>query len=517
MIRLTLITGAGKGGRQRYDPEAQRVVTSTLKDLGYVDDRAASCVAECAGSFKIQHDTGKNLKTVVVFPKLATKTQDGSDKPKLDTMATEVSFLLKGSPDYMIATSSIPNFSRLVQSKCPSWSQKKGCLIALEKLREKLKELDSKLLSGMPLNPVESEFYDSVVFLDKKEDNLRTEMHQQVEQGDITAWEKEVLLNQNAERIITLRQKDEKLSSPSNSRLQQLEKALQRKQILTDIIPRQPRGLRHEEAIRKLRRELLPYLRMEEELKGRLRTIQETQAMAKKDEIENQITHLEEQSREWFEDNMTFQSRVMSSRNAFASILPKSHGKKNALNSNIGKLNDNLKDNPHSSAVGKWVLPGDMQKGKAGSHSIHAKKNKVKGGTVFSSITIDDDDDDDDHNVDDLAQQNNSKQSHGPIPAIEKSTKDVSSMEPCKKNKKKPKKKEKLLSEDAALNQAYKVQQRAQQKVEQEKKEASQVSNPVWGVIQNTLVPIIIAILTWLIQILLGKPKKRKDKDVKYK
>jgi hypothetical protein len=517
MIRLTLVTGAGKGGRQRYDPDTQRVVTSTLKDLGYVEDRAASCVAECSGSFKIQHDTGKNLKTVVVFPKLQTKCQDGStDNPKEDTMScSEVSsrfFLLNGSPDYMIATSSLQNFSRMVQSKCPSWSQKKGCLSALEELLNKLKELDSRLLSGMPLNAIENEFYDSVVFLDKKEEYLRTEMHRQVEQGDITAWEKEVLLKQNAERIVALRKKDEQ--NKSSTRSQQLEKALQRKQILNDIVPRQPRGLRHEEAIRKLRKELLPYIQMEEDLKGRLRTIRETQAMARKEEIENEIFQWEEQSREWFEDDLAFQSRVTCSRNTFESNLPKSQGKKNAPNA---KTKDKLKENPNSSAAGKWVLPGDMNKGKSGSHGNYAKKNKAKGGTVFSSFIIDDDDmDDNEHGVDNfkvLTKQNNSNQSYNDAGALESIGQEVSSKEASKKNKKKSKKKEYVLSENAALNQAYAVQKKAKQKLEQEQREAAQASNLIWNIIQNYLLPIIITLLTWLIQSLIKKPpKKRKDK-----
>merc|ERR1719491_781060 len=70
MIRITFITGAGKLGRSRYDENCHKTVTSALRDQGYEEDRAASCVNECAGSFKSQHDTGKNLKTIVVFPKI---------------------------------------------------------------------------------------------------------------------------------------------------------------------------------------------------------------------------------------------------------------------------------------------------------------------------------------------------------------------------------------------------------------------------------------------------------------
>lgn len=64
MIRLTFVTGAGKLGRSRYDDNAAKTVTSTLREFGYVEDRGASCVVECAGSFKSQHDTGKNHQII---------------------------------------------------------------------------------------------------------------------------------------------------------------------------------------------------------------------------------------------------------------------------------------------------------------------------------------------------------------------------------------------------------------------------------------------------------------------
>ena len=81
MIRITLVVGAGKLGRQKYDPSALRTVTATLQSVGFVEDRGASCVSDCAGLFKFQHDTGKNLKTVVVFPKLPAEKKKGGDGP----------------------------------------------------------------------------------------------------------------------------------------------------------------------------------------------------------------------------------------------------------------------------------------------------------------------------------------------------------------------------------------------------------------------------------------------------
>jgi hypothetical protein len=61
MIRLTFLVGAGKTSRQKYNAGAAKAVTSSLIQCGYKEDRGASCVIECGGSFKTQHDTGKLL------------------------------------------------------------------------------------------------------------------------------------------------------------------------------------------------------------------------------------------------------------------------------------------------------------------------------------------------------------------------------------------------------------------------------------------------------------------------
>ena len=68
MIRITFVVGAGKLSRQKYDAKAMQILTSALRELDYVEDRGAGCSFDCAGCFKTQHDTAKNLFTVVVFP-----------------------------------------------------------------------------------------------------------------------------------------------------------------------------------------------------------------------------------------------------------------------------------------------------------------------------------------------------------------------------------------------------------------------------------------------------------------
>ena len=312
MIRITLVTGAGKLARQKYDPDAAKAVTAALQKLGFVEDRGASCVKECAGSFKLQHDTGKNLKTVVVFPNIsAGSNDDGEADGGLTTSGSVVSLLPKGSPEEMIAVSSKSVFENMVKSKCPSWSQKKGCLAALASIKATLSGLEQKLLSGTPLNDAEQSFYDSVssADLDEKQNHVKDKMHEQVEQGLITNREKAQLLAQVTERLDNL-SKEIAEAEGKPKKLEKLmgmkEKADTRKEMLSKIAPKAPHRLKHEAEILKLRAELLPLLELEEGSKGRLLSLKETQSLARKDVILEEIADLE----------------VSDSRNSLSNSLP---------------------------------------------------------------------------------------------------------------------------------------------------------------------------------------------------
>jgi hypothetical protein len=132
--RITLITGAGKLGRQKYDAGCAKIVVSGLMELGYIEDKGASAILECAGTYKSQHDTNKNLKTVVVFPKVVvvvanSSGADGNGGPSGPPL------LNPSSPEYKIVTATNKNIlERMMDSKCPSWSQKKHCVTVLDEL-----------------------------------------------------------------------------------------------------------------------------------------------------------------------------------------------------------------------------------------------------------------------------------------------------------------------------------------------------------------------------------------------
>ena len=265
-------------------------MTSTLRDLGYEEDRTASAVLECAGSFKLQHDTGKNLKTVVVFPKI----QGPSSKEEAGGGNSFQSLIPEGCPAHKIAMSSKNTFERMLQTQCPSWSQKKGCIFALEHLKGMVDDMDAKLMKGTPLDDAEQEFYDQVAALDDKISFAKEEMHKQVENGAITKFEKDTLLQHNAERLDTL---DGEMKAAEGKKLEKLQamkaKLLERRQLLESVSPKDPHKLRYEQDIAKLWKEVVPMLKIEDQTKGRLLSVKETQSMARKDEIMEEIENLE--------------------------------------------------------------------------------------------------------------------------------------------------------------------------------------------------------------------------------
>mmetsp|Transcript_32933 Transcript_32933/g.39465 ORF Transcript_32933/g.39465 Transcript_32933/m.39465 type:complete len:444 (+) Transcript_32933:55-1386(+) len=395
MIRITFITGAGKLGRSRYDENCHKTVTSALRDQGYEEDRAASCVNECAGSFKSQHDTGKNLKTIVVFPKIFDESamgdlnlegggggygDNGGGEPVLE----------KNSPKSMMAMSSIQVFTRMLSSKCQSWSQKKLCAVAIGEIKEIVESLDAKLLSGVPLNDSEQEFYDDVSLdsLSQKEAMVKTEMQQHVEEGKITRLEKTKLLTQVQEKIDALEKNiseatEEKKPKKVQKLTLQKDKVVEREKMLSNITPTAPHALKHELEIRKLRKEMQPLLKLEKETKGRLLSLKETTTLARKDEIEEEIEILEYKSLGWFEEEEEFRIRVDASRaisNA-RQAKKKVASKKSASTSSSG--------NSGKKAVANWVTPGARKR----QVSKPVASGKPGGSNMFSAMMMDSDSD----------------------------------------------------------------------------------------------------------------------------
>eukprot|EP00586_Coscinodiscus_wailesii_P023096 CAMPEP_0172506972 /NCGR_PEP_ID=MMETSP1066-20121228/200106_1 /TAXON_ID=671091 /ORGANISM="Coscinodiscus wailesii, Strain CCMP2513" /LENGTH=442 /DNA_ID=CAMNT_0013284293 /DNA_START=60 /DNA_END=1388 /DNA_ORIENTATION=- len=395
MIRITFITGAGKLGRQKYDENAAKTVTSELRQLGFEDDRAASCVNECGGTFKLQHDTGKNLKTVVVFPNITGVAANGDDDGGGDGADADVesSAFVKGSIEEKLALSSPTVFEKMINSQCPSWIQKKECVTVLSSIVQQIQSLDEMLLKGQPLSDEDQTLYDAVSLdsLLEKESLLKKKMQEHVSTGHITASEKDTLLQQVSTRLSKINlEVDAAEKEMKPKKVQKLKTTLktvaERQAMLENIEPRPPARLKKELDIEKLRKELRPLLKLEESAKGRLLTMKETKDLARKEEILEEIEELEEASRTWFETDEEFATRVEACRAMFAAKEAKyNKNKKPASASSSGRNAGFLPSKGKGTTT--WATPGVKKS------VVKKPKAKAGGGGVFAQMMMDSDSD----------------------------------------------------------------------------------------------------------------------------
>jgi hypothetical protein len=405
MIRLTFITGAGKLGRAKYDDNAARAVTTTLRDFGYEEDRGASAILECAGSYKLQHDTGKNLKTVVVFPKIQTSStmmnhlQQGMSNVGINGHGTNstptVSLIDKDSIEQKLAQTPMTIFTKMIDSKCETWQQKKTCLQTITKLKDMADALDQKLMQGQPLTDPEQDYYNSVSItsLEERMTVVRDLMTKQVDSGNITTDEKKQLLDQITDRLDALSEElQEAETQQKPKRIEnlkgQIEKAKLRQTKIQSLSTVIPPKLRNEDAIIKLRKEQAPLLELEKAAKGRLLTLKESQAMARKEEIDDEIKELELSSRQWYETDSMFQARIKVTRtNVEKQIKLLNQAKKKT---SAPKASSSM--STASSNATKWVLPGAK---KSGAWTKPTSKSTSNGGSGLFAAMMNDNSDSD--------------------------------------------------------------------------------------------------------------------------
>jgi hypothetical protein len=150
-----------------------------------------------------------------------------------------------------------------------------------------------------------------------------------------------------------------------------LDKALERQSHLQSVQPKAPVRLKHHEELVKLWTELAPLLELQED-PNKLLSVKETQLLARKHELEQQIEELEEACRGWFEEDDAFAARVQATRN----VVPKPK-------KTVAKTTS-------SSAMPNWVTPSRATTTKPKTN-IKPKKSTQSGGGVFAAMMMDSD------------------------------------------------------------------------------------------------------------------------------
>lgn len=140
-------------------------VSQALQGIGYTEDRGASCVLECQGTYKYQHDTDKDLKFIHVFPRVDTSAAEANASGEA-AAAAEAS--RAANPEWSCLTLGLDQFKKTVEKKVASFQQKQTLLRLLKQTAQQVAEFEERISSRGTLSDEEQKLYDNAVDLQDK-------------------------------------------------------------------------------------------------------------------------------------------------------------------------------------------------------------------------------------------------------------------------------------------------------------------------------------------------------------
>jgi hypothetical protein len=401
MIRLTFVVGGGKLVRSRYPEELPKWMATALRDIGYVEDRSAACTLECQGMFKQQHDTGQNLKTLMVFPRLEIESSS-MKRPMSAPAVDEPTKENPSSEKSIIISCSLEELEKYTPMYLTSWRQKKRAQKFLQESLTSFTLLEGKLVRGEPLDAAEQAQYDQNAGRDVNAEKvawLQQSIKHMVDSGELTSSEKAELV---ATQESTLKSLAMELAAACTIDDVKKKDALQKKQqhLLTRAAfvhermstRSSPYQLRHHEEIVTLRLQLLPLQLLLAEKEGSMSlTLTDLKTLTAKPILETKIRDWEAKSREWFEEPAEFDAKcqlaIQDAERRFKRIS------QNANNNNKSKSNlsssSKLKNVPattgkRSSDAGSksaWsCVPMNSKK-----NSVHSHRGSSKTSSGFAA------------------------------------------------------------------------------------------------------------------------------------
>jgi len=195
MIRLTFVVGGGKKVRQKYSPDLPKMLCDSLRAVGYEEDKGAALSLDSQGTFKYQHDTGKDLKYIHVFPFVTI--QEVTDNTlriggyRVDSMPPEIKCML----------CEMDTFKGLVKDKCPTFSQKRALLRAMKGVQTRFEEFEKRMTEMQPLTPEEKELYESQVEFPEKLEYLTKLVQDVVGACKVNKPEQDILIREITEKM----------------------------------------------------------------------------------------------------------------------------------------------------------------------------------------------------------------------------------------------------------------------------------------------------------------------------
>ena len=314
MVRVSFLVGAGKLGRQKYDKDLAKTLCRALIALGFDEDQGASCIPQCQGFFKHQHDTGRNLMLLHVFPKITEIAESkgegnaggggggggyGGGGGAGGGEADGGESWRDMSPTMMAATASMATFEKMVPAKTPSWTQKKRLLDSLKEVGLQLRVCDEKLISMDKLTAEEEHLYEltSTDELSEKVQWLAAEVKTMVQEKRLTKAERNALVAQLDDKLVEYdtaqsAEGDDAteggggggvLGAAANADTAALTKRREKIRAIAPIT----HALRREKELLKLYTKVAPLERLEET--GRLLEAAEVRKLAAKSDIDDEI------------------------------------------------------------------------------------------------------------------------------------------------------------------------------------------------------------------------------------
>ena len=407
MVRFQFIVGGGKLVRGNYNDNLIKWCAAAMRDIGFVEDSSASCLPECQGTYKSQHDTSQNLKYFYVFPHVNLQSEVCTEEeaaPKLDTK----------SKDYLVVAADVSTFQEMVQRKVISWGQKKRLLKILQTKRDEFQTLEEKLMKGDMLQPIEQEIYDANSGCDaEKIDWLQSEMKAMVDKGDLTASEKTEKISEMTTNLQRLAEDVDTAKAAGQQRVVEelstkINKILAKKKVLEDTAPVM-RRLIHGEMIQKCWSRLLPLEALEEKGRSMKLTLQDLKTLEEKADIEEQMylpakynssalnfynrhlfskfflhsVQMQNASRGWFEEEGVFQEMCQSeekeARKKYKSKMASGKSK------SMQKKSSGIGGSSSRTAASGWATVGSRGGSRPTASSAPSKKSGFAEAFVDSS------------------------------------------------------------------------------------------------------------------------------------
>jgi polyhydroxyalkanoate synthesis regulator phasin len=383
MVRFTFVVGGGKLVRAKYNDDLSRWVIAALREVGYSEDRSAAETFDSQGTFKQQHDTGQNLKYIIVYPFVtcanAATTAGGGEGSAV--------VVDPSSPEYIVCACESATLKDMVASKVVSYKQKKHLLHVLQTSSDNFKDIEAKLMTGAALTPAEQATYDANSGADaEKIAWLQGEIKSMVDQGKLTQAEKTELLQSIDANIAAVSNEIEEATADNKpkkvEKLQAKKDAITARKVAISAVSPITHRLSQGDQIVSLYLKLFPLIALEDKGRSMSLTLADLKTLEPKSDIEEAIRSLENASRGWFLGDEEFQSMCRAiEREATAKYAAKkgagSGAKKTGGSSSAGSAGASKSSSGWGTVTSK--------KGSSSSNSSSSVGAKKAAGSSFAA------------------------------------------------------------------------------------------------------------------------------------